>query len=174
MQILKVILVSALLSSALLLSTSANAAEQLKPGQWDMAVSMDMPDMPQLSADQMAQMKQLGIKMPTAGEPMHVQQCITPAQASMKEPINASRGKDGCVVKNYKHSGNTASGDMVCSGDIKGTGKFEMTLNSNTSYSSKWSMKGVAAGGHPFNQSSESSGKWVKATCDAGIAGNTK
>jgi uncharacterized protein DUF3617 len=164
----------ALIIAGLSVSVIANAAPGLKPGQWDMAVKVDMPEMPKLSAAQMAQMKQMGIKMPAAGEPMHVQQCITPAQASLKEPINTSQGKDGCVVKNYRHSGNTASGDMVCNGDFKGTGRFEMTLNGDTSYSSKWSMKGIAKGGQPFNQSSESSGTWVKAACDAGIAGNIK
>jgi hypothetical protein len=49
-----------------------------------------------------------------------------------------------------------------------------MTVNNDTSYTSKSSMKGVAKGGQPIDQAVESSGKWIKSTCDAGIADNTK
>ncbi len=143
------------------------AADQLKPGQWDMTVSMKMKNMPQMSAEDMAQMKEMGIQMPFGGEPMHVQQCITPEQASLNQPMNPSQGKDGCTVKNYKHSGKTASGEVTCNGDMKGTGKFEMTMDSDTSYSSKMSFNGVSKDGQPIDQVTESSGKWAKAKCDA-------
>jgi hypothetical protein len=143
------------------------AADQLKPGQWDMTIKMQMKDMPEISAEDMAQMKEMGIKIPMAGDTMQVQQCITPEQASLKKPMNPSQGQNGCTVKNYKHSGNTASGEMVCNGEMKGTGKFEMTIDSDTSYSTKVTFKGVSKDGVPIDQTTESSGKWVKAQCDA-------
>lgn len=174
MKIFKTILKTAALTLALFPLTGV-AADQLKPGQWDMTVNMQMKDMPKISAEEMAQMKEMGIKMPMGGgEPMHVQQCITPEQATLKQPMNPSHGKDDCTIKNYKHSGNMASGEMVCTGDLKGTGKFEMTLNGDTSYSNKIAFKGVTRDGHPVDQTTESSGKWVKAKCDAGIPGAKK
>jgi hypothetical protein len=152
---------------ALTLSFSAHAAE-LKPGQWDMAVTMEMKGMPQISAADMAEMKKMGIQIPFAGgEPIHVQQCITPEQATLKQPIDTSQANDGCKVQNYKHSGKKVTGDMVCTGDLKAKGKFEMTVNSDTSYNGKWSLKGVTKEGQPMDQTSDITGKWVQATCDA-------
>lgn len=157
-----------LITAALLSPALANAADQLKPGQWDMTVSMQMKGMPQISAADMAEMKKMGIQVPFAGgEPIHVQQCMTAEQASLKQPINTSQPNDGCKVQNYKHSGKTVTGDMVCTGDLKANGKFEMTVNSDTSYAGKWSLKGVTKDGYPMDQTSDISGKWVQAQCDA-------
>lgn len=158
-----------------LFASVSMATDQLKPGQWDITVNVQMKDMPQISAEDMAEMKRIGIQMPMGGdEPMHIQQCITPEQASLSQPVNPSQGKDGCTIKNYKHSGNKASGEMVCAGDMKGTGKFNMTLNGDTSYASKVSFKGVSKEGQPIDQTTDMSGKWVKAKCDAGIPGSKK
>ena len=175
MKIFKTIFKISVLTLGLALFASVSAAaDQLKPGQWDMTVNMHMKDMPQMSAEDMAKMKEMGIQMPMGGEPMHVQQCITPEQASLKQPMNPSHGDQNCTVKNYRHSGNTASGEMVCTGDMKGTGKFAMTLNSDTSYTNKMSFKGVSKEGQPIDQTTDSSGKWVKAKCDPGIPGYKK
>ena len=153
-------------------ASSSMAADQLKPGQWDMSVNMKMKNMPEMSAEDLAAMKQMGIKMPGMGEPMRMQQCITPEQASMKEAINPS-GDANCTVKNYKQKGNTVTGDLVCTGEMKATGKFETTMNGDTAYHSKMSLKGTS-GGEPIDQEIETSGKWVKAKCDPGIAGAKK
>jgi hypothetical protein len=150
----------------------ALAADQLKPGQWDMSVNMKMKNMPEMSAEDLAAMKQMGVKMPGMGEPMRVQQCITPEQASMKEAINPA-GDQNCTVKNYKQKGNTVTGDLVCTGDMKATGKFETTMTGNTGYHSKMSLKGTSSG-EPIDQEIETTGKWVKGKCDAGIPGTKK
>ena len=153
-------------------ASSAIAADQLKPGQWDMSMKMQMKDMPEMSAEDLAMMKQMGIKMPGMGEPMRMQQCITPEQASMKEVVKPS-GDQNCTVKNYKQKGSTISGELVCTGEMKATGKFETTMNGDTGYHSKMSLKGTS-GGEPIDQEIETSGKWVKAKCDPGIAGAKK
>jgi len=115
------------------------ADPQLKPGQWETTVHMQMAGMPQLTAEQIAQMKQLGIDTSIlSGQPTVMQQCITPEQASLQKPIEPSANPDDqCSVKNYKKSGKTVSGDMVCNGDLKAQGNFEMTVDSNTSYKGK-------------------------------------
>jgi hypothetical protein len=176
MKIFKTIFKMGVLTSGLALCALVSAAaDQLKPGQWDMTVNMQMKNMPKMSAEDMAKMKEMGVQMPMGGGgPMHVQQCITPEQASLKQPVNSSHGNDGCTVKNYKHSGNKASGEMVCNGDIKATGKFDMTLNGDTSYTSNLSFKGVSKEGQPIDQTTEISGKWVKAKCDPGLPGLKK
>lgn len=151
---------------------SAMAADQLKPGQWDMSVNMKMKNIPEMSAEDLAAMKQMGIKMPGMGEPMRMQQCVTPEQASMKDAITPS-GDQNCTVRNYKQSGNTVSGEMVCTGEMKATGKFETTMNGNTGYRSKMSLTGTS-NGEPIDQEIETTGKWVKAKCDPGIPGTKK
>lgn len=146
----------------------AMAADQLKPGQWEMTMNIKMKNMPQMSAEEMAAMKQMGIEMPGMGKPMTIQQCITPEQAASKA-VNPSADPN-CTVKNLKKSGNKTSGELVCTGDPKATGSFETVMNGDTSYRSKMSLKGVS-NGQPIDQEIENSGKWIKAKCDPGIPG---
>jgi hypothetical protein len=163
----------ALLLAALTSPAFAIAADaQLKPGQWNMSVNMQMAGMPQLSAEQIEQMKQMGVDISfLSGKPTIIQQCITPEQATLKKPIDVSSGTDDqCSIKNYKQSGKSVSGNMVCTGDLKANGRFDMTVNSETSYSGKWTLKGVTKEGMPIDQTTDINAKWVKATCDAGIA----
>ena len=56
---------------------------------------------------------------------------------------------------------------------MKATGKFETTMNGDTAYSSKMSLKGVS-NGEPIDQEIQTSGKWVKVKCDPGIPGAPK
>lgn len=158
--------------SLTLFATGSLAIEELKPGQWDMTMDMKMKNMPEMSAEDLAAMKQMGVKIPGMGGPMKMQQCITPEQASMKQPMNPT-GDQSCTVKNHKQKGNTVTGELVCTGDMKATGKFETTMVGNTSYTSKMSLKGVS-NGEPIDQDIETSGKWVKAKCDPGIPGAKK
>ncbi len=155
-----------------MIAAPALAATQLKPGQWSMSINMQMAGMPQLSPEQLAQMKEMGIDMPfLSGKPTIVPQCITPEQASLKKPIDTSSNPDDqCSIKNYKQTGKTVSGDMVCTGDLKAKGRFEMTVNSETSYTGKWTLKGVTKDGQPIDQTTDIDAKWVKAKCDANLA----
>jgi hypothetical protein len=164
MQIIKAIW----LGIAIIFSFAAHAGDQLKAGQWDMATTMKMKGMPQISAEEKAAMKQMGIEMPAMGEPVHTMQCITPEQSASKQPPNPIADPN-CTVKNLKQSGGKTTGDMVCKGHMNATGKFETTVKEN-SFNSKMSLKGES-GGQPIDQQIETSGKWIKAQCDAGIAG---
>ncbi|CAG0996930.1 hypothetical protein MTYP_02615 [Methylophilaceae bacterium] len=147
------------------------ATEQLKPGLWTMTINMQMAGMPQLSDDDIAQMRQMGIELPfVPGKPATVQQCITPEQATLEKPIDHySNPDDQCSVKNYRRNGNSVSGDMVCTGDMKAQGRFVMTVNSNTSFSGKWALKGVTRDGLPIDQSSDIHARWMQAKCDPAL-----
>ena len=70
--------------SLALFATGSLAIEELKPGQWDMTMDMKMKNMPKMSAEDLAAMKQMGVQIPGMGGPMKMQQCITPEQASSK------------------------------------------------------------------------------------------
>ncbi len=162
-----------LLATVFAIAIPAMAADpELKPGQWETTIHMQMAGMPQLTTEQIAQMKQLGIDTSIlSGQPTVMQQCITPEQASLQKPLDLSSNTDQqCVIKNYKKSGKTVSGDMVCNGDLKAQGHFEMTVDSNTSYKGKWALKGMTKEGLPVDQTTDISARWLKAKCDPGIA----
>ena len=147
------------------ISLPALAIEQIKAGQWETSVKMQMQGLPAIAPEQLEQLKQFGIELPIGGNAMVTQQCITPEQAKLKEPL-LPQTEDGCSVRNYHHNGNKVTGDVSCNGAIKGSGKFDMTLLSETAFQGSLAMQGTAQG-MPINQNSDISGKWVKATCDA-------
>ena len=156
------------MSTVFALSMTAHAADSLKPGQWEVTVKTSMKNMPAIPADQLAEMKKMGIKVPGGNEPMQVQTCITPEQASL-ENMSKQPNKD-CKMQNFKHSSNKASGEMVCTGDMKAQGKFEMTLDSDTAYHATSTLKGMSKDSGPIDQSTDITGKWIKAKCDPNVA----
>lgn len=149
----------------LLAPSTALALNEIKPGQWETAVQVQ--GMPAISAEQVEQLRQFGIELPVSGNAIVTQQCITPEQAKLKQPL-LPQTEDGCSVRNYQHQGSKFSGDLVCNGNIKGNGRFDMTLLSETAFEGKLSMQGNAQG-LPVNQNSSVAGKWVKAQCDADL-----
>ncbi|MCB5187843.1 DUF3617 domain-containing protein [Methylobacillus caricis] len=143
------------------------AIDQIKPGQWETAIKVQMQGLPAIAPEQLEQLRQFGIELPVGGNAIITQQCITPEQAKLKQPL-LPQTEDGCSVRNYNHSGNKVTGDVSCNGTIKGSGKFDMTLLSDSAFQGNLSMQGTAQG-LPVNQNSEISGKWVKTACDADI-----
>ena len=113
-------------------------------------------------------MKKMGIPNPLGGEPIVSTQCVTAETASLDKPFkNEHHDSNGCEIENYKHSGNKATAEMVCTGDLDGKGDFLMTLDSDTAYQGGWTVKGISKQSGPVEQSVELSGKWLKADCDA-------
>lgn len=151
--------------TVLTLALPALAIDQIKPGQWETSVTMQ--GLPAIASDQLEQLRQFGIELPLGGNTIVTQQCITPEQASLKQPL-LPQTEDGCSVRNYQHQGNKVSGDVSCNGLIKGNGRFDMTLLSDSAFQGSLSMQGTAQG-LPVNQNSSISGKWVKAACDAHV-----
>ncbi len=167
MEILNQIMLSTLLGAVCVLPIAAHTAEGLKPGQWEVTVKTTKKNMPTVPADQLAEMKKMGIKMPGNGEPMQVQTCITPEQASL-ENMSKQPNKD-CKMQNFKHSVNKASGEMVCTGEMRANGKFEMVMESDTVYHATSTLKGMSKTAGPIDQSTEIDGKWLKAQCDSNV-----
>lgn len=148
------------------LSVGAAAASGLKPGQWEITVTMDMgKDTPQIPPEQLEQMKRMGIQMPFA-RPTVFQHCITPQQAASDEPppMQADREGNSCKNRDFKRSGNHVSGEVVCEGRMQGTGKFAMDFEGDRKYTSTWSFTGTSDG-RPVDMHSSSSARWLRASC---------
>jgi hypothetical protein len=145
-----------------------HAADHLKPGQWEVAVKVSQKGGPQIPPEQLEQMKKLGISAPFGDQAIMTSQCITPEMAASDRPFASDeRDPNKCEVANYKRIGSKATGEMVCSGDFKGKGAFEMTMDSETEYHGGWTVKGISSDAGPVEQTTDLRGKWAAATCTA-------
>jgi hypothetical protein len=131
-----------------------------KVGLWEVTTTTSMPNMPQMSPAQMAQMQAMGMHMPVA-QAMTVQHCMTASEVA-SDSIQPARGD--CTYSNVKIVGHTFSGDEVCHGNFEGQGHFSVTYDSDEHYSGSTSMNG-SAHGHMMSVSNSFEGKWMSADC---------
>jgi hypothetical protein len=153
--------IAGIVAVGLALLPAAAIASHGKAGLWDVSFTMNMPNMPQISAAQMAQMQAMGVHMPT-GQTSTVQRCMTAAEAASDSPP-PPRSKS-CTFSNVKVSGHTFSGDETCTGQFEGQGHFSVTYDGDEHYSGMSTMSGTA-NGHAMNVSNNFEGKWVSADC---------
>lgn len=139
----------------------AALASHGKAGLWEITTTMNMPNMPQMSPQQMAQMQAMGMHMPM-GHTMTVQRCMTAEDVAQDKPPPMHNRE--CTMINVKIDGHTFSGDTVCNGDFQGQGHFSVTYDGDSHYSGTTSMTG-SANGHPISTSNSFDGKWVSADC---------
>ncbi|MBI1891520.1 MAG: DUF3617 domain-containing protein [Burkholderiales bacterium] len=148
------------------LSAGAMAAEQMKPGLWEMTMKSDaIKAMPKMSPQQMEQMKKMGVNVPQMQDGAMVHKvCISKEMAARGDQPPMERREAGCTAKNFQRSGNGFSVDIVCdTPQMKGTGTSKGTATGDT-MSSTYDFKGTAHG-RPINQHHETSGKWLSADC---------
>jgi hypothetical protein len=158
---------SILMLSLLSASAVGLAAGQMKPGLWEMTMKSDaFKNMPKIPPEQMEQMRKMGVTVPNMQNGGIVQKvCITRQMAERDGTPQMLQSESGCESKNFNTSGNSYSGDIVCTGpDLKGEGEVKGAFSGNESFSSTYDFKGTA-GGQPVNQHQETSGKWLSADC---------
>jgi hypothetical protein len=123
-------------------------------------------NLPKIPTVQMEQMRKMGVAMPNMRNGGMVQKvCITRQMAERDGTPQMLQAERGCESKNFKTSGNSYSGDIVCTGPgLKGEGKVKGAFSGNESFSSTYDFKGTA-GGQPVSQHQETSGKWLGVDC---------
>lgn len=143
----------------------AALASHGKAGLWKITATMHMAgmQMPQLSPQELAQMKAMGVHIPT-GNTFTMQHCMTAAEVSADVPPSSQRPQSGCKTTNVKVVGHTMTADMVCSGDMKGEGHFNVTYDSPEHYSGQTTFKGTMEG-RPSDTTNSFDGTWVSADC---------
>lgn len=136
-----------------------------KAGLWKITATMHMGgmQMPQLSPEQMAQLKAMGMHIPT-GNTITTQRCMTEAEVNADVPPNTQRPQAGCKTTNVKVVGHAMTADMVCTGQMKGEGHFTMTYESPEHYMGKTTFKGTMEG-RPIDSSNTFDGTWISADC---------
>ena len=165
------------LRSAQLLSIAAVALAALpltaaawshgKPGLWASTVEVNFSKggPPPIPAEQLEKMKKMGIKLPF-GEPVTSNICITPEQAAQDQPPKPPQRDNSCQLQNLQKNGNSFSGDLVCNGDMKGSGHFQSTYANDESYTGTMDFAGTSPHGE-IAMNDEFSGKWLSADCGA-------
>lgn len=142
------------------------AAGPMKAGLWEITTKSDaMKSMPKMSPEQMEQMKKMGVNMPQMkGGGMVVKMCISKEMAERDQPP-MGQNESGCESKNFKRQGNGYSLDLVCdNAHMKGTGTVKGTYTNSETFTSVSDFKGTAQG-RPVKSHTESSGKWLGASC---------
>ena len=152
----------------ILIATAATvwAAGPMKAGLWEMTTRSDaMKGVPKMSPEQMEQMKKMGVNMPQMKEGgMVMKVCISKEMAERDQPPTG-HNESGCESKNFRRQGNGYSMDIVCdNAHMKGTGTVKGTYSGSEGFTSVSDFKGTAQG-RPVNTHSESSGKWLGASC---------
>jgi hypothetical protein len=159
--------VSVLMFSIMCSSATVWAADQIKPGLWEMTIKSDaMKNVPKIPPEQMKKMREMGITIPQMQDGGIVNKvCISKEMAERNDTPQFSQKESGCQSKNHQRSGNSYSMDIVCDGpDMKGTGKVRGTNSGGDRFTSTYDFKGTAHG-QPVTHKQETSGKWLSADC---------
>jgi Protein of unknown function (DUF3617) len=157
-------------SVGLLLIPGVALAGHGKAGLWNVTNNMSMPNM-QIPPEAMAQMKAMGMKMPGAHSVTY-QICMTQADVDSNE-LPKMRKEDGCTAHVTSQTGSSMAADMVCNGEMKGSGQMQVSWSGAERYSGSYHFKGVVEG-HPVESSSNFHGDWVKADCGDVKPGSAK
>ena len=151
------------LSALLVLAPGAALAAHGKAGLWNVSTSMNMPNM-QVPPEALAQMKKMGVKMPSA-RTVTSQMCMTQAEVDSDKPP-PMRNDTGCTTHIVSQTASSMTAEMVCSGEMKGNGQMQISYSGSEHYAGSYNFKGNTSG-QPMNMSSTFKGDWVKTDCGA-------
>ena len=143
----------------LLLAAAPAFARQGKAGLWNVTSTVEMALPPETAAA----MKKMGMAMPGA-KPVTSQLCMSQAEVDSDRPPHLDRAATGCDTKLVKQTATGMTANMVCKGNMTGTGTIQVTYKGDTHYSGFYGFKGTS-GGRPVDMTTRFTGDWVKADC---------
>ncbi len=153
-----------------LLALPATVLADGRPGLWEQKTTMTfdgagMPKMPAIPADKMAQLKAMGIQIPDFSKPQTttIKTCLTEEEiANQKIPEPKDMGN--CTMENRQVSADRMSADLVCTGELQGTGHVEYVFDSETHYTGSMQFNGSRAG-QTIAMTHKSEGTWLGEDC---------
>jgi hypothetical protein len=134
-------------------------AKHGKVGLWNVTSSTDVALAPEVAA----QMKKSGVKMPGA-EPVTVQMCMSKEEVESDTPPHLDSAATGCDTKLVSQTAAAMRANILCKGQMKGTGSIAITYNGPEHYTGTYSFKGTSYG-HATSMTTRFKGDWVKADC---------
>jgi hypothetical protein len=152
----------------IMVSTAVLAAEPM-PGLWQQTTTtnMNMPTMPELPPEVLAQMQASGVPLPNFNQPQTrtSQYCITPEEIANREPFAEDEEMDeNCTQENFQMDDNGMSVDYVCTGEHAGTMHMEYVFVSPTHFTGTMTMQGSGQG-VSMNMQTSMEGNWLGAEC---------
>jgi hypothetical protein len=133
-----------------------------KAGLWNAAMTMQLASAPQIPPEALAQMRALGIAIPgMGGAPIRTQVCMSPEQAAANSPPPP---QNGCRNQNIQVNGNTITGELVCTGEMSGTGTFTFTQVNADEMRNNFTFKGTNRG-QPADFSADMVLTYANANC---------
>lgn len=146
---------------ALLVAAAPALAAHGKVGLWDVTSTVEVAMSPQMAAT----MKKSGVKMP-APLPTKVQMCMSREEVESNIPPHLDSAATGCKTRLVAQTAQLMRADIVCSGQMKGTGRIEITYRGAEHYAGTYSFKGTSYGSDT-SMTTSFTGDWVKADCGA-------
>lgn len=149
------------------------SAEGMKPGLWEVTSKTKMggggkPIMPEMTPEQMAKMKSMGVKMPNMADDQvsTIRHCVTKEQAEKNMPP-AAKDSNGmhCEQQDVKKQGTKISWKIQCTGKQNVTGSGSMDYDSPAHYTGTSSMTMDNPEYGPMTMSHSFSGKWLSVSC---------
>jgi hypothetical protein len=147
----------------LVLAPGLALAAHGKAGLWNVTTTMTMANMPQIPPEVAAMMKSRGMKMPGV-DPITTQICMTQADVDADIPPRTSDREESCQTHVVSQTSSSMEADMVCTGQMQGSGHIQVSYSGAEHYAGSYSFKGSMEG-HPNQMTSSFRGDWVKADC---------
>ena len=165
MRVPKLFLATVTLTLPMSYSTAA-LADHGKAGLWSVDMSIVGQDTSQLSPEVTSQMKAKGL-IPNARGGFTLQRCMTQAEVEDDNNIiNAHASKD-CQIVNQGRDGQLFSADLVCKGQLNGTGHVDVRYDSDVHYESRLVITAVEPEGKSMKQDQTFEGRWISPICPA-------
>lgn len=164
MRISKKMIVAAVAIVGLAGATGAALANHGKAGLWSVNMTIAGQDTSKMPPNVLDRMKAMGM-MPNGSGGFTVQHCMTAAEVADDSKMMDTSNNKNCSVTNRQISGHTMTADLVCKGQMTGSGHVSVNYDSDTHYTGQLTMSGKTADGTPIAQDQKFEGHWVSATC---------
>jgi hypothetical protein len=97
-------------------------------------------------------------------EPVTVQMCMSKEEVESDVPPHLDSAATGCDTKLVSQTAGAMRANIICKGQMKGTGSIAITYNGPEHYTGTYSFKGTSYG-HATSMTTRFKGDWVKADC---------
>ncbi len=155
----------------LIISTTSWAANNIRPGLWEITTTSNLLTMiPNIPSQQMQQITNLaaqyGLQMPQIQDGAAISKvCLTQQMADQEIPSHFYESQSGCTIKNVTKTGNRYKVDLVCTNaQFQGTGIAEGSFTSPEHFTGQTEFDSVVQG-MPVFATAETSGRWIDENC---------
>ncbi len=146
-------------------AVSQPTASPMNPGLWEITMQSDqMRQQPQISPQQAAQMRKMGMNVPEMRNGGMVMKVCYTKELLAQSGVPSTQNDQECKPTNMSKNGDSFSGQVVCDGpNMKGTGTTQGTMTA-TNFQLTSNFSGTM-GGQPVNHKTQTSGTFINSNC---------